>query len=147
MNLKNDEKQTPEWGYTVQHRRLKTVQEELKQRINTKASKIRRLDERTKWCLQNKLLNTKEKRLYRKIMGQSCEPMTLKTAECQPFWSNIWISPMKYDKNANWLQELRTEKNGDIKKPESTMTPAALQEQLKKWKTPGLSILQDQIKH
>ena len=55
--------------------------------------------------------------------------------ESKQFWSNTWANEKKHERNAEWLRELRTEKDN------INTTTEMIKEQAKKipkWKSPGL---------
>ena len=55
------------------------------------------------------------------------------------FWSNIWDNEKKHERNAEWLRELRLEKD-NMKQNDINITPQMIKQQVKKisnWKSRG----------
>ena len=60
--------------------------------------------------------------------------------ESRRFWSNIWGTEKSHNKNAEWLKELRAERN-EIKQGNIQITTEMVTQQTRKvpnWKCPGL---------
>ena len=59
--------------------------------------------------------------------------------ESKQFWSNIWDNKKEHERNAEWLRELRTEKDS-MTQNDINITTKIIKEQVKKilnWKSPG----------
>ena len=75
------------------------VTEELKQRITAKAGKCKRDKTRVAQYRQNKLFHCNQKddaRNHRQRMLGN-------------FWSEIWVKPVQYKENADWLVKVEKE--------------------------------------
>ena len=59
--------------------------------------------------------------------------------DSKQFWSNIWDNKKEHERNAEWLRELRTEKD-NMTQNDINITTKMIKEQVKKilnWKSPG----------
>ena len=93
--------------------------EELKQRVKSKAAKIKKYEERNNQFLQNRLFQTNRKRLFEKIDGKerNCEIKPV-AEESKTFWSSILGIEKKHNKDAEWFKDLE-ESYGNIPQQES----------------------------
>ena len=58
--------------------------------------------------------------------------------DSKQFWSNIWDNEKEHERNAQWLRELRAEKD-NMKQNDINMTTEMIKEQVRKiltWKSP-----------
>ena len=63
----------------------------------------------------------------------------LNAVESKQFSSNIWDNEKEHERNAEWLRELRAEKD-NMKQNDINITTEMIKEQVKKipnWKSPG----------
>ena len=100
-----------EHKYRVKKKGLNVVLEELKQRMQAKATKIKRYDQRIEQYRINRLFQQDKKRVYQQLNGKSESSKNPDTEESRRFWSNIWGTEKSHNKNAEWLKELRAEQN------------------------------------
>ena len=81
------------------------AKEILKQRIQAKAQRLRRLTKRSNFFWHNKLFREDTKKLYRELNSNKIvvhSPPTIK--EVEDFWSGIWETDKTHNTNAPWIQ-------------------------------------------
>ena len=64
--------------------------------------------------------------------------------ESKQFWSNIWDNGKEHERNAEWLRNVRAEKD-NMKRNDINITTGMIKEQVKKipnWKSPGANGVQ-----
>ena len=88
----------------VKKKRLNIVLKELKQSLQARAPKIKR-------NRISRLLQKDQKMVYRQVNGTVISTEKPDAEERGRFWSNIWDSKKSCNKNADWLKELRVQKN------------------------------------
>ena len=77
--------------YRVRKKGLKTVIEELKQRMTAKSAKIRRFEQRIEQLRQNRLFEVDQKRIYTQFNGGRERSIDVPNIEeSKKFWGNIW---------------------------------------------------------
>ena len=124
--------------YSIRVKRLSVVIEELKQRISAIATKFRRHQVRVDSYRQNRLFENNQMQFYRELdqEGKKCDNVA---EESKQFWGNISSQSADHRKDANWLQDLRSEV--DVKKQEKiNITTGRLKKILGRmlnWKSPG----------
>ena len=96
-------------NYRVKRKGLKTVIEELKQRMLAKSAKVRRFEQRIEQFRQNRLFSVDQKRIYSEYNGgrgrSSDDP---NAEESKRFWGNIWSIEKEHNQDAEWLKDLKT---------------------------------------
>ena len=133
-----------EHKYRVKKKGLHVVLEELKQRMQAKATKIKRYDQRIEQYSINRLFQQDQKRVYQQLNGKIESSKKPDTEESRRFWSNIWGVEKSHNKNAEWLKELRAERN-EIKQGHIQITTEMITQQTRKipnWKCPRLDGVQ-----
>ena len=126
--------------YKIQERGLNHVIEDIKQRIKAKSLKIQRYTNRNKGYQQNKLFQTNQKRLYNQLSGENTQQEVPESEPSKRLWEGIWSNPVSHNKQAVWLQEIKTKENNRIKQRFPEITTRTVRNQLKKipnWKAPG----------
>ena len=111
--------------------------------MQAKATKVKRYDQRIEQYRINRLFQQDKKRVYKQLNGKIESSEKPDTEESRRFWSNIWETEKSHNKNAEWLKELRAERN-EIKQGNIQITTEMIS-QLKKipnWKCPGLDRVQ-----
>ena len=107
-----------EHKYRAKKKGLNVALEELKQRMESKATKIKRYNQRIE---QYRLT-----RVYQQLNGKTESSEKPNTEESRRFWNNIWGTEKSHNKNAEWLKELRAERNetkqGNIQTTTETIT-------------------------
>jgi len=83
----------------VSKSQIPSIKEELKQKLQVKAQRLRRYEKRSKFFRQNKIFETDAKKFYREISKSSISVKKIPSEEeVQEFWSKIWGSE-KLQKN------------------------------------------------
>ena len=70
-------------NYRVKRKGLKTLIEELKQRMLAKSAKVKRYEQRIKQFRQNRIFDLHQKKIYASNDMPNAE-------ECTKVWGNIW---------------------------------------------------------
>ena len=77
--------------YRVQRKRLKTVIEELKQKMLAKSAKLRRYQQRIEQLRQNRIFDFDQKKMYSEFDGDGVRPIYVPNVEeGKRFWGNLW---------------------------------------------------------
>ena len=77
--------------YRTKKKRLKTVTEELKQRMLAKSAKVKRYEQRTDQFRQNRIFDLDQKKIYAELNRNGIRSNDVPNAEeCTKFWSDIW---------------------------------------------------------
>ena len=125
---------------------IKTIQEELKQRITAKADAIRRYTKRCKRFGENRMFDTNERQFYRNLDANEEDKKKPGTHgnpdkdECTKFWSNIWNNRVEHNRNATWLKDIETDLNDIERQRDLIITLPMVRERLGKmanWKAAG----------
>ena len=75
----------------VKRKGLKTVVDELKQRMLAKSAKVRRYQQRIKQFRQNRTFDFDQKKMYAEFNGNGVRPSDIPNAEERKiFWGGIW---------------------------------------------------------
>ena len=96
--------------------------EELKQQLHAKTAKLKRYEERVNQYKINRMFVQNQKRVYQQTNGiRNINNGKPNAEEIKQFWSNIWDNEKEHERNAEWLRELRAEKD-NIKQNDITIT-------------------------
>ena len=112
--------------------------------MQAKATKIKRYDQRIKQYMINRLFQQDQKGVYQQLNGKIKRNEKRDTEESKRFWSNIWGTGKSHNKNAEWLEELRSERN-KIRQGNIQITTKMVTQQTRKFpncKCPGLDGVQ-----
>ena len=91
--------------YRVKRKRLKTVIEELKQRILAKSTKVKRYEQRIERFRQNMIFDLDQKKIYAELNGNGSRSNdVLNTEECTKFWGDIWGVRKEHNREEKWLK-------------------------------------------
>ena len=102
----------------VSKRQIPSIKEELKQKLQVKAQRLRRYEKRSKFFRQNKIFETDAKTFYREINKLSLSAEKIPSEEeVQEYWSKIWRNEKSYKQTAAWLSDLDRNTN-NIRKQE-----------------------------
>jgi hypothetical protein len=127
--------------YRVKKKGMKTVIEELKQRMIAKSAKIKRYEERINQFRQNKIFNVDQKKIYKELNGGEFRTNDIPNAEeSRRYWGDIWTVEKEHNKDAEWLAELRDEVKGGHTQERVTISAEKIKKQSRKmpnWKSPG----------
>ena len=121
---------------------LDIAKENLKQKMQLKAQRLRRFDKRNKFYRQNKVFSSDAKKFYREIGKGSIsveEPPEQKDVE--KFWNNIWGKEKNYNKEAPWLEREEDRMSGKEQQEWEAITVDEVKAALgktHKWKSPGM---------
>ena len=98
----------------IQEKGLKTVIEELKQRMLVKSAKVKRYEQRIAEIRQNKIFDFNQKRIYRGLNRNGIKsnhvPNTEEYRKIEKFWSDICGVRKEYNKEVEWLNDLKRER-------------------------------------
>ena len=126
--------------YHLEHKSIKVVQEELKQRVTATARKIERYEARIQQFQQNRQFRENQKQFYRDLDGKDNQETKIPDqAATTKFWSDLWDSPVEHNQKATWIQHVSTEFGGH-KMTELTITTEMIKNHAKKmqnWTAPG----------
>ena len=77
--------------YRVKKKGIKTVIEELKQRMLVKSAKVKRYEQRIEQFRQNKIFHLDQMKIYAELNGNGIRSNDVPNAEeCKKFWGDIW---------------------------------------------------------
>ena len=77
--------------YRVKRKGLKTVIEELKQKMLAKSAKLRRYQQRIEQLRQNRIFDFDQKKMYSEFDGDGVRPIYVPNVEeGRRFWGNLW---------------------------------------------------------
>ena len=86
--------------------------EELKQRLHAKTAKLKRYEERVNQYKISRMFVQNQERVYQQMDGvRNINNEKPNAEESKQFWSNIWDNEKEHERNAEWLRELRAEKD------------------------------------
>ena len=98
--------------YNIKKKGIRTVTEELKQRLHAKTAKLKRYEERVNQYKINRIFVQNQERVYQQMDGvRNINNEKPNAEESKQFWSNIWDNEKEHERNAEWLRELRAEKD------------------------------------
>ena len=98
----------------MKRKRLKTVIEELKQRMLAKNTKVRRYQQRTEQFRQNRIFAFDQKKMYAESNGDGIRPNDVTNAkESKRFWDDIWSVAKGHKREAEWLKDIKIELGND----------------------------------
>ena len=96
--------------YKVKEKGLSKVMEELKQRLQVKASKLKRCEQRIEQYRVNRMYQQDQKRVYQEMSGKPGGEKVIPDAEKSVrFWSGIWDNDIHHNSKAEWLDDVRKE--------------------------------------
>ena len=99
-------------GSITKKKGIRTVTEELKQRLHAKTAKLKRYEERVNQYKINRIFVQNQERVYQQMDGvRNINNEKPNAEESTQFWSNIWDNEKEHERNAEWLRELRAEKD------------------------------------
>ena len=94
--------------HSIRVKRLNIAIEELKQRINAIAAKVRRYQGRLDSHRQNRLFENNQRQFYWELDQEKerCHDDQPVAEESKQFWGNIWSQSAGHKKESKWLQDL-----------------------------------------
>ena len=127
--------------YWVKNKGIKTVIEELKQRMIAKSEKIKRYDHRINQFRLNRMFNIDQKKVYKELNGGEVRTNDVPNAEeSKKFWGDIWTVEKEHNKDAQWLSELKDEINRENVQERISFNEEKVKKQARKmpnWKSAG----------
>ena len=137
---RKEKHQELERTYSIKKKGTRTVTEELKQRLHAKTAKLRRYEERVNQYKINIMFLQNQQRVYQLMDGiRNVNNEKPNAEESKQSWRNIWDNEQEHKRNAEWLRELKAEKD-NMKQNDINITTEMIKEQVKKipnWKSPG----------
>ena len=141
-----------EWKYRdlvrklgIKKKGVKVVMEELKQRLNAKAMKVKRYEQRIKQYQQNRLFRVDQKRFYQQVSGElGNEKIVPNAADSVRFWKGIWGSEVVHNKGAEWLKEVK-KRVGDLRQEDVKIEVSMIRKRsmrMANWKAQGMDGVQ-----
>ena len=133
--VKNTKYREMEKKYHIKRKGESVVIEELKQRLQVKAAKLRRYEQRVNQYRINRVFQQDQKKVYQELNGLSRtknEGVSPDAEDSNKFWSSIWGNEVQHNKNAEWLKELK-EECGEANHVDMMITFASLTERAKKY--------------
>ena len=105
---------------------------ELKQQLHTKTGKLEKYEERVNQY-KIRMFVQNQKKVYQQIDGvrKIYNDEKLNAERSKHFWSNIWDNEEEHERNAEWLMELKAEKN-NMKQSDINITTEMITKQVKK---------------
>ena len=97
--------------YRVKRKGLKSVNEELKQRMLAKSAKVKRYEQRIEQFRQNRIFELDQKKIYAELNGNGIRSNDVPNAEeCTKFWGDIWGARKEHNREAEWLKGLKRQR-------------------------------------
>ena len=95
--------------YKIRQKGLKTVKEEIKQRISAKVGKIKRYSSRINQYQQNRVFQNNQKRFFSQLNGEGEQQQNEapNAGQAKEFWSAIWSKEVNHNKDAKWLKDFK----------------------------------------
>ena len=97
--------------YTVKKKGLKTMIEELKQRMLAKRTKVKRYQLRIEQFKQNMIFDLDQKKIDAELNENGIRLNGVPNAEkCTKIWADIWGARKEHNREAEWLKDLKRER-------------------------------------
>jgi hypothetical protein len=139
-NARESEQRLLERKYRLKKKGFSVVVEEIKQRILSKAVKVRRYTERIAQFEQNRLFASNQKQFYRNLDGQAAECTPPNPEEATTYWSTLWGRPVSHNPEAGWLHRVKEQLAGTPLQEPVAITHVEIKSQtsgMPNWKAPG----------
>ena len=109
--------------YRVKREGLKTVIEELKQRMLAKSVKVRRYHQRIEQFRQYRIFDLHQKKMYAEFSGDGVKPSDVPNAEeSKRSWGDLWSVRKGHNREAKWLEDIKNELGNDKHRQERMVT-------------------------
>ena len=122
--------------------KIPAIKEELKQRVQVKAQRVRRYVKRNKFYRQNKIFETDTKKFYREIGKSDINVDEIPSDEqVREYWSNIWGKEKGHNENSAWLNDFENSANNIPEQGWEEIQVDEIRKALRKshkWKSPGI---------
>ena len=83
--------------------------EELKQRMLAKSAKAKRYEQRIEKFRKNRIFVLDQKKIYAELNKNGIRLNMSNAEECTKFWSDIGCVRKEYNREAEWLNDLKIE--------------------------------------
>jgi hypothetical protein len=113
--------------------------EELKQKVQAKAQRMRRYEKRKKQYIQNKMFKEDTKQFYR-YLGAKITAINNHShmEEAALYWKSLWEEKLQHNEKADWIKREEKEKTDSMNwMPTKTTETTSLFSKTYKWKSPG----------
>ena len=138
--MRKEKYKSLEHQYPIKEKGSNTVIEELRQRLSAKAAKIRRYEQQIEQYKQNRMFRYDQKGVYQDLNGENRKQEVKPDAkQSTAVWKDIWGNEKLHNTNAEWLNDLREEQQGE-QQENIVITENLIRQQCKKlpnWKAPG----------
>ena len=85
--------------------------EELKQRMLAKSAKVKKYEQIIEQFRENGIFNLKQKKIYAELNRKEIRSNDVPNAEeCKRFWGVIWDVRKELNREAEWLKDLKRER-------------------------------------
>ena len=122
--------------------KIPAIKEELKQKLQVKAQRLRRFTKSNKFYRQNKIFETDAKKFYREIGKTAINVDNIPSeAEVREFWNKILGNDKGHNENAEWLKNLEESANDIPAQQWEDISNNEVEKALRKthkWKSPGI---------
>ena len=127
----------------LKKKRILCVAEELKQRLRSKAAKIKRYNKRIERFNQNKLFSNNQKQFYRNLKSSDDKSTGSppNKEECLNFWRKIWEEEAEHNEDAAWIPCVREELGKAEEQSPFVITETLVSNRVRKmanWSSPGM---------
>ena len=76
-----------------------------------KSAKVKRQEQRTEQFRQNRIFDVGEKKIYMELKRNEIRSNDVPNAEeCTKFWGDIWDVRKEYNRETEWLKDLKRER-------------------------------------
>ncbi len=122
---------------------LQSIDEELKQKVQCKAQRIRRYEKRNNFFIQNRNFKENTKKFYRDISKKHSDVLNPPNKEdLEQFWKPIWENEKSYNEEAEWINR-QSKILDEVIQPQEwgEISVDEISHQIRKsanWKSPGL---------
>ena len=97
--------------YRVKRKELKTVIEEPKEMMLAKRAKVKEYGQKFEQFSQNRIFNLNQKKIYAELnKNEIWSNDILNAEEFTKFWGNIWEVRKEHNREAEWLKDLKRER-------------------------------------
>ena len=141
--LKSEATKERLWNkYKIKQKGLRTVVEELKQRVTAKSAKIKRYEGRINQYQQNRMYSNNQKMFFERLEGKErSNDMIPDAIETKTFWKEIWEKEIEHNHRAEWIESVEKEVyDKTYQQRNYSISIESFRRQLSKtsnWKSPG----------
>ena len=126
---------------------LRTTIEEVKQRLQAKAAKIKRYEKKRKTYRQNQLFETHQRNFYRSLSKPAPDSSITNPPDAPDpekfvsFWGGIWEDGVEHNSAAEWIPTVESELSAVVPQSDFSVTTATVAARVKgmsNWTSPGV---------